>query len=152
MIRRLKNDVLQDLPIKRRQNIPVELDAKALKELQANLYALQSAGRGFDFNVLWSKLALQTAEAKKGVAAEYVLDLVEGGCKLLVFAHYLSVLDHLEQQLTRSKVPHIRIDGSVSALDRAAAVARFQTDDSVRVAETCGLWLCRGALSLPKPL
>ena len=134
MIRRLKNDVLQDLPTKRRQNIPVELDAKALKELQANLSALQSAGRGFDFNVLWSKLALQTAEAKKGVAAEYVLDLVEGGCKLLVFAHYLSVLDHLEQQLTRSKVPHIRIDGSVSALDRAAAVARFQTDDSVRVA------------------
>jgi len=109
MIRRLKNDVLQDLPTKRRQNIPVELDAKALKELQANLSALQSAGRGFDFNVLWGKLALQTAEAKKGVAAEYVLDLVEGGCKLLVFAHYLSVLDHLEQQLTRSKVPHIHM-------------------------------------------
>jgi len=39
-----------------------------------------------------------------------------------VFAHYISVLDHIEQQLVRNKVGHIRIDGSVTSLDRAAAV------------------------------
>jgi SWI/SNF-related matrix-associated actin-dependent regulator 1 of chromatin subfamily A len=134
MVRRLKNDVLDDLPSKRRQYVPLELDPRALKDLQANLKALEGASEKFEIAVLWSKLAMQTAEAKKGAAAEYVKDLVEGGTKLLVFAHFLSVLDHLEQALTQSKVSFIRIDGSVSASDRQAAVTRFQSDDTVRVA------------------
>ena len=134
MVRRLKNDVLDDLPSKRRQHVPLELDPRALKDLQTNLKALEGASEKFEIAVLWSKLAMQTAEAKKGAAAEYVKDLVEGGTKLLVFAHFLSVLDHLEQALTQSKVSFIRIDGSVTASDRQAAVTRFQSDDTVRVA------------------
>lgn len=52
------------------------------------------------------------AEAKKSSAADFVLDLIEGGSKCLVFAHYLSVLDHLEERLSVARFPYIRIDGN----------------------------------------
>jgi len=44
----MSHQVLEDLPLKRRQEVPVELDAKALKDLQANLKAMQASGGGFE--------------------------------------------------------------------------------------------------------
>ena len=59
---------------------------------------------------------------------------VEGGAKMLVFGHYMALLDGIEQRLARHKVGYIRIDGSVSGLDRRNAVKTFQEDPKCRVA------------------
>ena len=119
MIRRLKADVLHDLPAKRRQRVPVELESSDkeiqahIKQLRDNLKKLERSGemQRFEIGVLWGMVAKETGEAKMGVAGDYVVDLVRGGCKLLVFAHYISVLDHLEQKLAQHKIGYIRIDG-----------------------------------------
>eukprot|EP00960_Hanusia_phi_P007142 203180-Hanusia_phi.AAC.2 len=120
--------------------------------------AKMSAMEGFERNVVWGELTKQvcpaflhktasdyglfsqTALAKAELAAQYMMDMVEGGAKLLIFAHYLSVLDTLEQELCRAKanqdttVGYIRIDGSVIASERQELVKRFQNRSDVRVA------------------
>lgn len=53
---------------------------------------------------------------------------------MLVFGHYIAVLDGIEQRLARHKVRYVRIDGSVSGLDRRNAVKTFQEDNECRVA------------------
>ena len=63
-------------------------------------------------------------------SGDYIIDLVEGGAKLLVFGHYMAVLDGLEQRLCRHKVGYVRIDGSVLSSDRRMAVEKFQRDTS----------------------
>ncbi|EKX47071.1 hypothetical protein GUITHDRAFT_69936 [Guillardia theta CCMP2712] len=142
MIRRLKNDVMSELPAKRRQHIPLELDQNSLKSIRENMNKMGGLD-GFERNVVWGELTKQTALAKAELAAQYMMDLVEGGAKLLIFAHYLAVLDTLEKELCRAKarsneinkcVGYIRIDGGVSASDRPDLVKKFQTRSDVRVA------------------
>lgn len=56
--------------------------------------------------------------------------------KVLVFGHHKEVLDAIEQQLKANKpkaIVPVRIDGSVTAAQRAAAVDRFQNDGETRV-------------------
>ncbi|CAF2218979.1 unnamed protein product [Brassica napus] len=43
-------------------------------------------------------------------------DVMQAGCKFLVFAHYHSMLEALHQFLKKKKVVCIRIDGSTPAL------------------------------------
>ena len=49
MIRRLKKDVLKELPSKRRQKFSVQVDPKVVKEIQAILSKISNYGNiGFD--------------------------------------------------------------------------------------------------------
>ena len=54
--------------------------------------------------------------------------------KILVFAHHCDVMDGLAAALTRAGADYVRIDGSVVASDRAAAVSRFRSDPRVSAA------------------
>ena len=146
MCRRLKRDVLSQLPQKRRQQIPVELPREVLRELEGPRQRLMSMPPGPERNVLWGAVQQQTALAKagtappprtkwtrrvphpvlighaaSGTAAEYVCDLVAGGAKLLVFAHYLAVLDAVEQvrKIALSAVRESRSQASLGRKDPA---------------------------------
>jgi len=121
MCRRLKRDVLSQLPQKRRQQIPVELPREVLRELEGPRQRLMSMPPGPERNVLWGAVQQQTALAKAGTAAEYVCDLVAGGAKLLVFAHYLAVLDAVEQvrKIALSAVRESRGQASLGRKDPA---------------------------------
>jgi SWI/SNF-related matrix-associated actin-dependent regulator 1 of chromatin subfamily A len=83
-----------------------------------------------------------TAEAKAADVAGYVAELIEGGSKLLFFAHHHVMLDAMENALKAARVPHVRIDGKTPSLERAISVRRFQEEEELRVAvlsiQACG--------------
>jgi SWI/SNF-related matrix-associated actin-dependent regulator 1 of chromatin subfamily A len=155
MIRRLKVDVLAELPKKRRQQIYLGLDAASRKKLDALKQQLQEAksaihqlvaqsiasNRGNVVNVgaeqrsVVMEVYKKTADIKVKCVQDYIDTLLDGDQKFLVFAHHTVLLDAVEHSCNRKKgCKYIRIDGSTPASSRAGLVQSFQTDDSVRVA------------------
>jgi SWI/SNF-related matrix-associated actin-dependent regulator 1 of chromatin subfamily A len=149
MIRRLKKQVLTQLPPKRRQRIMLQMPSteaakfsaqiEKLKELEAQAddpaaadeerMAASSRKRN-----LIMKLYVDTGQAKTAAVREYVGDLLDCGAKFLVFAHHMPVLDGLEECVKQRKVKYIRIDGRTPSSERQRRVALFQQQSDVRVA------------------
>jgi len=129
--------VLTELPSKRRQRIQIQVDDKAKLAALANLRGQLKQSAAEDPQVkhkLLMQLYVETCQAKIASVCEYVLDLVQGGCKFLVFGHHHAMLDALEYSVKGKNVKYIRIDGSVKASERHRQVKEFQGDDQVRVA------------------
>ncbi|KAI6053833.1 SWI/SNF-related matrix-associated actin-dependent regulator of chromatin subfamily A-like protein 1 [Marmota monax] len=138
MLRRLKSDVLSQLPAKQRKTVVVSpgrmsararatLDAAAMEMTQGQTKQQQKEALIVFFN--------RTAEAKIPCVIEYILDLLESGReKFLVFAHHKVVLDAITKELERKQVPHIRIDGSTPSADREDLCQQFQLSERHAVA------------------
>ncbi|XP_029789738.1 SWI/SNF-related matrix-associated actin-dependent regulator of chromatin subfamily A-like protein 1 isoform X2 [Suricata suricatta] len=139
MLRRLKSDVLAQLPAKQRKMVvvaPGRISTKARAALDAAAKEMTTHEK-----TKWQqKEALllffnRTAEAKIPCVIEYVLDLLESGReKFLVFAHHKVVLDALTKELERKHVQYIRIDGSTSSADREDLCQQFQLFENHAVA------------------
>lgn len=136
MIRRLKSDVLKELPAKIRQVIPITPKSVTLKKLCAeemrqwdeylNTHILP---RDTDIPVspeLREKIALQ----KVPYVIEYLQGVLDEQKKIVVFAHHHSVIDKLAEEFAGICAV---IDGRTPSKDRASLVQRFQEDDSCRV-------------------
>ncbi|GJP41572.1 hypothetical protein CLOM_g1231 [Closterium sp. NIES-68] len=149
MIRRLKKQVLPQLPAKRRQQVLLMLEDKAMKPirvLQAQLKKVRerkaAAGDAADGEspvvleerALVSKLYSETAEAKVDAVREYLGTVLEAGCKFLVFAHHMTMMDALSDFFQKEKVGVIRIDGGTAPEKRQQLVDRFQAAADVQVA------------------
>ncbi|KAL8183092.1 UNVERIFIED_CONTAM: hypothetical protein K2H54_015519 [Gekko kuhli] len=139
MIRRLKTEVLSQLPAKQRRVVvvaPEGMNARTKVELAA---AAKQMTRGYK-NKREEKEALilfynRTAEAKIRSIIEYILDLLESGReKFLVFAHHKLILDAISEELHKKHVGHIRIDGSTSSADRQSLCQEFQFSEKYAVA------------------
>ncbi|XP_008581931.1 PREDICTED: SWI/SNF-related matrix-associated actin-dependent regulator of chromatin subfamily A-like protein 1 isoform X2 [Galeopterus variegatus] len=139
MLRRLKSDVLSQLPAKQRKMVvvaPGRINAKARAALDAAAKEMTTK----DKSKRQQKEALivffnRTAEAKIPSAIEYILDLLESGReKFLVFAHHKMVLDAITKELERKHVQHIRIDGATSSADREDLCQQFQLSEGHTVA------------------
>ncbi|XP_027631115.1 LOW QUALITY PROTEIN: SWI/SNF-related matrix-associated actin-dependent regulator of chromatin subfamily A-like protein 1 [Tupaia chinensis] len=138
MLRRLKSDVLSQLPAKQRKMVVV-----APGRISASVRAaLDTAAKEMttDKTKKQQKEALilffnRTAEAKIPSVIEYILDLLESGReKFLVFAHHKVVLDAITKALEKKHVQHIRIDGSTSSADREDLCQQFQLSERHAVA------------------
>mmetsp|Transcript_28148 Transcript_28148/g.45196 ORF Transcript_28148/g.45196 Transcript_28148/m.45196 type:complete len:935 (-) Transcript_28148:1633-4437(-) len=155
VVRRLKKDVLRQLPPKRRQLVRLDIPerSKPMVEARGMLKALKAVDmkkllrEGVEGSygeatsarnkqrMLLNQLYGKTGEAKTAAAADYILNAVESTDKVLVFAHHLQVLDSLQTELTRKKVKFMRIDGGVSTTQRHENVKKFQDPKSgVKVA------------------
>jgi hypothetical protein len=135
MIRRRKVEVLTQLPEKRRQFVPMEMNGNVLEPVAAMRDQLKQLKRdSAAFGKLWGECLQRTGIAKVPMTIDYLNDLLEGGSKVLLFAHHIKVLDAIEQELFRQKIGHIRIDGSVSPSDRQLRCKDFQSSEHVRVA------------------
>lgn len=150
MIRRLKKDVLTQLPDKTRcqvfMSVPETRDFKALKaKMEDARSAMGSLQCDADYDAMMAANAEQkrmmnefynaTANLKCGPVKEYVKEMAEGENKFLVFAHHQCVLDAAEQACNKAKVEYIRIDGSTPVGERHGLCQAFQAEDSnVRVA------------------
>lgn len=150
MIRRLKRDVLTELPAKQRCLVPVTIQKsehiknckQIISQLNETRQSLSSlvGEEANDANFEARSLLMQAYQAsgigKAQSVAEYVLDWLKGSeQKLLVFAHHQEVLDTIEAAVSKhlKGVGHIRIDGSVPSIERAARVKKFQNKSQVRL-------------------
>jgi SWI/SNF-related matrix-associated actin-dependent regulator 1 of chromatin subfamily A len=142
-IRRLKKEVLTELPDKVRQFIPIELSKSERKEYDDKqdeyYYTMDShyaheipLPKGFMLNML-SDLRHICGRMKVPRAVEWIgsrYDLTDGK-PLVVFCHHKDVLSGIADQLSAAKqyipIRHDRIDGSVSSKRRQEIVESFQS-------------------------
>ncbi|KFW07403.1 DNA annealing helicase and endonuclease ZRANB3, partial [Eurypyga helias] len=145
MIRRLKNDVLTQLPPKVRQRIPFDLPEAAAKTLNTTFAEWEKLMRNLNSDAnenhfsqvmnLITRMYKETAIAKAGAVKDYIkMMLANDKLKFLVFAHHLSMLQACTEAVIETKVRYIRIDGSVPSAERIHLVNQFQKDPDTRVA------------------
>ena len=151
MVRRLKSDVLKDLPPKQRTIISVKISTDHANNCRELLQEMIAARVSIDqltgeeaetANIEARRLLMQTYQAtgkgKAKAVSDYLVDWLSGSGtqKILVFAHHREVLDTLEAVVSKSMkgIGHIRIDGTVPPSERASRVRKFQTNKQVRVA------------------
>ncbi|KAK1902864.1 SWI/SNF-related matrix-associated actin-dependent regulator of chromatin subfamily A-like [Dissostichus eleginoides] len=139
MLRRLKSEVLSQLPAKQRKVVTVTIEGvngriKAALSAAANQLANQQRNKKEEKDALLV-FYNHTAEAKLQAIMEYITDMLECGReKFLVFAHHRLVLDHISSELGKKNVSFIRIDGSTSSADRQLLCNRFQSSTQTCVA------------------
>ncbi|KAI3459786.1 hypothetical protein Pfo_016449 [Paulownia fortunei] len=148
MIRRLKKDVLSELPVKRRQQVFLELREEEMRQINALFRELEVIKRKikscqfkeeaeslkFTEKNLINKIYTDSAEAKIPAVLDYLGTIIEAGCKFLIFAHHQPMIDSVHKFLLKKKVGCIRIDGSTPAASRQDLVMEFQEKDSVKAA------------------
>lgn len=146
LIRRLKKDVLTDLPEIRHE--PLLFDAPealaALKEIPGDEVAtIREVLKDGDAAALSSMTAEMTslrritALAKAPIVAEWVREfLADTDRKIVIFAHHREAVDVLLKQLRHISGKDVRIPmitGGTTPAHRAQAIERFQNDPKHRV-------------------
>ncbi|XP_031446435.1 SWI/SNF-related matrix-associated actin-dependent regulator of chromatin subfamily A-like protein 1 isoform X2 [Phasianus colchicus] len=139
MIRRLKSDVLSQLPAKQRKMVvvaPEGINAKTKAMLAAEA---KKMAKGYESKQQEKEALLlfynRTAEAKIHSVIEYILELLESGKdKFLVFAHHKVVLDAIVEELEKKHFNYIRIDGSTPSAERQSLCQKFQFSEKQAVA------------------
>ncbi|MEQ9319367.1 MAG: DEAD/DEAH box helicase, partial [Polyangiaceae bacterium] len=157
VLRRTKDEVLDDLPSKTEQILHCELSTRQRREydelaVHYRAHLKKKIERdGFArsrFNVLEALLRLRQAACHPGLVHEarrdedsakgnrllsHLDELVAAGHKALVFSQFTTLLRIVAKRLDERGHDHAYLDGKTR--DRAAAVERFQTDP------TCGVFL-----------
>merc|ERR1719225_2372826 len=138
MIRRLKTDVLTQLPSKQRKMVIldpslVKSKSKEMKS-QAKTYQSDKSLSKQERRGVLLEWFHSTSEAKSRAVCDYLQDLLQGGHKFICFAHHATMMNTIADTLDQSKVHFIRIDGGTGSSQRKYLTDAFQTDDNVRVA------------------
>ena len=161
MVRRMKKDVLKELPPKRRQIIEVPTDGegaiaiKAEKSAQLSLSGIKTRRKALEklkktltdeqYKAEVSKLKTEmagslgeiaklrhmTALAKVPYVVSHCKEALEAEEKIIVFAHHKDVIDGIMEGL--ADFNPVSFHGGTKQEDRQAAVDSFQSDKKVRV-------------------
>ncbi|XP_033761887.1 SWI/SNF-related matrix-associated actin-dependent regulator of chromatin subfamily A-like protein 1 [Pecten maximus] len=137
MIRRLKKEVLTQLPDKMRQMVVLDPSSiKINKEMKTDCKAMNIKGlKGMEKRGVLLEYFHHTGAAKIPAIRDYVVDLIETDKKFLIFAHHQEVLDAIEDVVkAKLKQHYIRIDGRTTAEQRNFFCKKFQENDDYRVA------------------
>jgi hypothetical protein len=138
MVRRLKEDVLSQLPLKRRQQITLDssrLDATIMSQFPSFLTGQQDIAIDIE-NPTKDMMDCfhRTAEAKIEAVGDYVEHLLRSGMKFLVFAHHYVMIDGLVERVAKAGIKFIKIDGRTSEVAKHSFVRTFQGDHDPRLA------------------
>ncbi len=136
VLRRLKSDVLKDLPEVIETNIPVELNddqKKAYKKIWENKSSISSEAGSF-FSVLGKLRSICEGigfeeSAKVGKALEMIENISLHKEKILIFSYYLDPLDNLEKILNTKKIGFSKIVGEDSREVREKNIEEFKTQE-----------------------
>ncbi|XP_035816598.1 uncharacterized protein [Zea mays] len=116
MIRRLKKDVLSQLPVKRRQQVFLDLSEKDVKNVRALFIELETLkvkiessdskemidSLRFAYQNIVNKIYTDSAVAKIPAVLDFLGTMIEEGCKFLIFAHHQPMIDAIEKHLLLS--------------------------------------------------
>jgi SNF2 family DNA or RNA helicase len=146
VLRRLKSEVLRELPPRVEAVLSCELDDgeravyDAVRAAARDDVAKAFASGGGVFAALEALLRLRQAACHRGLLPgqqaetsskiellmEVLDEAVAEGHKILVFSQWTSLLDLVEPHLSRSGIGFVRLDGSTR--DRAGVVGTFQDE------------------------
>lgn len=152
VLRRMKRNVLQELPEKMESVVYTPMEAEQSKLYMGNLAkAKLEIGRGFtDGGMETNKiviLALLTrlrqicchpalcyedylgGSGKLATCMELVLEAVEGGHKILLFSQFTTMLELIKSQLNKEGISTFLLTGKTSKEDRRAMVERFNLQE-----------------------
>ena len=152
VLRRLKKDVLKDLPDKLEKNMYAIMEGEQKELYQAHVQRLKlmlakQSGEEFDrsriqilaeltkLRQLCCDPALLLEEYKDGSAKlELCIDMVEnaveGGHKILLFSQFTTMLDHICQRLHERKISYYLLTGATSKEERMRLVQAFNQDET----------------------
>ncbi|KER30254.1 hypothetical protein T265_03304 [Opisthorchis viverrini] len=135
MIRRLKSDVLSQLPPKRRELVVLDPNVIKAGRLKSHAKRMVTSSLPSDERrAAMLQYFHETASVKVPALQQYVLDLVEVGRKFLVYAHHTEVLDALSNLLMEKSIDFIRIDGRTNSEQRSVVCRKFQEEENCLVA------------------
>ena len=148
ILRRLKKDVLKELPEKQEEIVTVALSGEQKKIYQAHSQRLKmfledQNDEDFAQNKLQilaeltklrqlccgPELLLENYKgenAKLETCIELITQAIAGGHKILLFSQFTSMLDLIGEELKKAKIDYYRIDGSVKKEARMEMVEQFQ--------------------------
>ena len=128
MVRRLKKEVLNKLPPKRRQKVEIKTDKEILEKIKETRTKVKGRNGTLQAYTL-------TSTAKKDGVCEYVHDILsDSEEKIIVFAYHHEMMNSIEVLLQKEKIDYIRIDGSTRQDKRYEYVKCFQNKKECRVA------------------
>lgn len=152
ILRRLKGDVLRDLPDKLEETRVVRFGGEQQRLYDAQVVHMKkelASGDDSDFNKKKLQILAELTRLRqvccdphlcyenyKGDSAkrESCMDLVEsavaGGHKILLFSQFTSMLALLEDSLKERGLSYYKITGETSKQDRLAMVKQFNEDDT----------------------
>jgi SWI/SNF-related matrix-associated actin-dependent regulator 1 of chromatin subfamily A len=137
IVRRTKEQVLQELPAKRR--VPLAMSTqdlgeyeKALGEAREQIIYARTAGLPIAANhlALIERMKQAAVSAKLPAAMDWIKDFINSGEKLVVFVTHHFVVDALMSVFGNKAV---RLTGEDRQKARQDAIDRFQNDDEVRL-------------------
>jgi SWI/SNF-related matrix-associated actin-dependent regulator 1 of chromatin subfamily A len=155
MVRRLKIDVLRDLPEKRRSIVPVEIDRREYNAAETDFLAWleKTAGAGRADRARkarelakMNELRRLAGRLKVRAVIEWVRDFFEGSDeKLLLGAVHRAVTGPLMEAFRSTAV---LVDGGLSELEKTEAFDKFNADERCRLlvgnVQAAGTaWSCR---------
>ena len=153
IIRRLKKDVLKELPEKIETVMYSEMGTEQEKIYQAYLaqaktdFAQEIAANGYGKSQM-KMLSLLTrlrqicchpglfledykgASGKLDLCLELIEDSTQGGHRILLFSQFTSMLSKISKELEARKIPYMQLTGSTPAEKRMALVDEFNTGDT----------------------
>ncbi|WP_419748964.1 DEAD/DEAH box helicase [Clostridium perfringens] len=156
ILRRLKEDVLSELPEKLEKKYLVEMKGKqkqlysfyvkAIKNQLNENKSSEKSGRDkinlFAYLTKLREICLDpslvvpdyTGESSKlTVVKEIVKDASESGKKILLFSQFTSVLKKIEDDFKKEDISYLYLDGGTSAKDRVERVKKFNEDSNIKV-------------------
>ena len=165
MIRRLKKDVLKDLPNKMRRQVTIPLSKKEKKELETNFAELKQMNEvlnkvvvadqetralAFKRQSLVSELFRCTARAKLKGVCDYVKGILQDNTdqKIILFGFHQITMNGLEELVSEQlKERFIRIDGKTPQMERQNLVDEFQDPKGPRIA-ILSIGACNSGITL----
>ncbi|XP_021921060.1 SWI/SNF-related matrix-associated actin-dependent regulator of chromatin subfamily A-like protein 1 isoform X2 [Zootermopsis nevadensis] len=132
MIRRLKSDVISQLPPKVRQMVilnPEVIDVKS-KEMKQCVKTLdQQHLTGIERRGALLSYYCATGKAKLKAIQDYIGDMLDSEKKFICFAHHRVVIDGICEVISGKKKEFIRIDGRTDSNTRKLLCDNFQFED-----------------------
>ncbi len=156
VLRRLKKDVIKDLPDKIEQISYCELEPTQAKiytkmiESARDIATKSVATQGFEKSrmviltlilrlrqicchpiIAQVDLGHRNVSGKMELLKETLAELLSGGHKVLIFSQFVSMLNFMEDYLKREDIAYAYLDGS--SKDRQGEVERFNQDPNLKV-------------------
>ncbi|WP_338912881.1 DEAD/DEAH box helicase [Clostridium perfringens] len=156
ILRRLKDDVLSELPEKLDKKYLVEMKGKQKQLYSSYVKAIKNqlnenkssskSGRDkinlFAYLTKLREICLDPSivvpdykgeSSKLTVVKEIVKDASESGKKILLFSQFTSVLQKIEEDFKKEDISYLYLDGGTSAKERIERVKRFNEDSNIKV-------------------